>query len=76
MAGGPLALHVVCWECLDSKVLTKATRVHEGVESDQYRCERGHVFGMDWSRGPATEPLWPPPPELLRSLKLESGEIP
>jgi hypothetical protein len=66
MAGGKLAEHVLCMVCLDSGALTKATRVHEGVESDQYRCERGHEFGMDWSRGPATEPLWPPPPELGR----------
>lgn len=46
--------------CLvDDGVNTRAIRVHEGIESDQYRCEKGHTFGMDW-REPATEPQWPP----------------
>ena len=69
MAGGELAREVVCMVCLDSGTVTKATRIHEGVESDQYRCERQHEFGMDWSRGPATEPGWPPPPEVLQMLE-------
>lgn len=54
--------------CVDEGRLTKAVRVHEGVESDQYVCERRHTFGMDWSRGPATEPEWPPPPEIEAML--------
>ena len=40
---------------------TKAVRIAEGVEADQYRCERGHTFGMDFPRGPAKEKSWPPP---------------
>lgn len=55
--------------CLDEGVLTKAVRVHEGVESDQYRCGKEHAFGMDWSHGPATEPEWPPGPELEAFVK-------
>lgn len=55
--------------CLDDGVVTKAVRVHEGVESDQYRCDSGHTFGMDWSRGPATEPEWPPPPDVVAMMK-------
>lgn len=69
MAGGTLAQHVTCMVCLSSGQLTKATRVHEGAESDRYRCELGHEFGMDWSRGPADEPQWPPPPELAELAK-------
>jgi len=64
MAGGPLAREVTCMVCLDEGVLTRALRTNEGIESDDYRCEAGHTFGMDWSRGPATEAEWPPPPEL------------
>lgn len=69
MAGGKLAEHVVCMVCLDEGKLTKATRTYEGDEDDRYRCERGHEFGMDWSAGPATEALWPPPPEVSEQLK-------
>lgn len=55
--------------CLDDAQLTKATRIYEGVESDEYRCDKGHQFGLDWSHGPATEPQWPPPPELVASVR-------
>jgi len=48
--------------------LTRAVRVSEGVESDQYRCEKGHTFGMDWHKGPAPEPLWPPDPDLVEAF--------
>jgi hypothetical protein len=65
MAGGELAEHVPCMVCLTDGQMTKARRIYEGYESDQYQCEKGHEFGMDWSKGPATEALWPPPPELL-----------
>jgi len=69
MAGGPNAELVVCMVCLaDDQVLTKATRVHEGVEGDQYRCDKGHEFGMDWPE-PATEPQWPPGPEYAEFAK-------
>lgn len=62
MAGGPHASEVMCPTCfLDESVVTKAVRLSEGVETDQYRCERGHLFGIDWSRGAATKPQWPPP---------------
>lgn len=69
MAGGPHAQLMMCLVCLDDSEVTKATRVHEGVESDQYRCEKGRTFGVDFRRGPATEPEWPPPPEVLEALK-------
>ena len=69
MAGGPFANEVACLPCMMDDVLTKATRVHEGVEDDQYRCERGHAFGVDWSRGAPAEPQWPPPKEIADSLK-------
>ena len=65
MAGGPLAREVVCFECLDEGKVQKAVRVYEGVEDDRYRCAAGHEFGVDYRRGPATEPGWPPPPELV-----------
>lgn len=69
MAGGPLAREVMCMVCLDEAKVTRATRIHEGVESDQYRCDVGHEFGMDWSRGPASEAQWPPPPEIVEAMK-------
>ncbi|RBP37898.1 hypothetical protein DFR37_10880 [Eoetvoesiella caeni] len=43
-----------------------ALRIHEGRETDQYRCDKGHEFGMDWPE-PATEPQWPPPSDLIES---------
>jgi hypothetical protein len=69
MAGGPLAAFVPCMVCLRERRLTKASRIHEGVEDDHYRCELGHEFGMDWRRGPATEAQWPPSPELAAALR-------
>jgi hypothetical protein len=47
--------------CLGAGERVKATRIHEGIETDHYRCELGHEFGMDWPNGPATEPQWPMP---------------
>lgn len=73
MAGGPLASEVCCMECLDEGRLTRAVRVHEGVESDRYRCPAGHSFGMDWRTGPATDRLWPPPPELAEHARRAGG---
>jgi hypothetical protein len=55
-------------ECLGNGVVTKATRIYEGAESDQYRCEKGHEFGIDWRGKPATEPQWPPSPELVEAF--------
>ncbi|CAN5607745.1 hypothetical protein BH11MYX1_BH11MYX1_07720 [soil metagenome] len=69
MAGGKFAQFVPCSVCMEQRLLTKATRVREGVEDDQYRCERGHTFGLDWSKGPATELQWPVPQELADALK-------
>ena len=69
MAGGTLAEEAVCMVCLGDGKLTRAVRVHEGQEDDQYRCEKGHTFGMDFRTGPATEPLWPPSPELETFVK-------
>ncbi len=61
MAGGELADVVACMICLgDDGVTTKAKRIHEGVETDHYRCEKGHEFGLDWPT-PASERQWPPP---------------
>lgn len=66
MAGGKHAEHVPCMVCMmDDGRLIKATRIYEGDEDDRYRCEKGHEFGMDFRRGPATEPQWPPSPELV-----------
>lgn len=69
MAGGELAAQVACMECLfDHGVAVPAERIYEGTETDRYRCERGHEFGMDWKE-PATEPQWPPPAEILAGLR-------
>ena len=54
--------------CLGERKLTRAERTREGVESDDYRCDNGHTFGMDWRRGPANEPQWPPSDELRAAL--------
>jgi len=51
--------------CLDDGSAVRAIRTVEGVESDDYRCERGHTFSLDWQRGPATETQWPLPHDLL-----------
>lgn len=68
MAGGKFAADVACMQCLfDDRLVTRAHRIHEGRETDQYRCEKGHEFGLDWPT-PATEPQWPPPPEILAGL--------
>ena len=53
---------------MDDGVLTRAKRIYEGDETDRYRCEKGHEFGQDWME-PATEPQWPPPPELAALAK-------
>lgn len=55
--------------CLsDDRTLTKATRIYEGDETDRYRCEKGHEFGMDWT-DPADEKQWPPAPELVAAMQ-------
>jgi hypothetical protein len=65
MAGGPNAAVVPCDVCLfDEGMVTQATREHEGVESDEYVCARGHRFGVTYRGAPAPEPLWPPGPEV------------
>jgi hypothetical protein len=56
-------------DCLEDGVLTKAVRIYEGSEDDHYRCEKGHKFGMDFRRGPATEPMWPPSQEMIEFAK-------
>jgi hypothetical protein len=43
----------------------RAERTGEGSEDDMYRCEAGHVFGIDWSMGAPTAPQWPPPEGFL-----------
>ena len=69
MAGGPLVAYVPCMVCLTDGEITKATRVYEGHEADRYECEKGHEFGMDFPKGPATEAMWPPSPELAALAK-------
>ena len=58
MAGGPNAKTVACMNCGE-----QADRIFEGIEDDQYQCQKGHGFGIDWRRGPPEKPLWPPTPE-------------
>jgi len=69
MAGGPLAQEVPCFECLGEGKITKATRISEGAEDDHYRCDLGHEFGIDYRKGPATEPQWPLTPEQIEAFK-------
>jgi hypothetical protein len=69
MAGGAFANEVPCMTCLMDGVLTKSIRIYEGCEDDHYQCEQGHTFGMDWSRGAATEPQWPPAKELVEAFE-------
>jgi hypothetical protein len=69
MAGGPNAEFMACMVCLDAKVLTRAERVIEGEESDQYFCERDHQFGYTFRTGPAREPMWPPPQSVIDLCK-------
>ena len=62
MAGGPNAEYVMCMECG-----SKSQRMHQGHETDQYQCENGHQFSLDWSRsGPPSEAQWPPSDGLLK----------
>jgi len=68
MAGGSFAEHVTCMVCLDDGKLTRATRTLEGIETDQYRCDAGHEFGVDWGGAPASRPQWPPPEELAAAV--------
>jgi hypothetical protein len=56
-------------DCLMDGVLTKAARTYEGSEDDRYRCKKGHEFGMDFRKGPATEPMWPPSQEMADFAK-------
>lgn len=55
--------------CLGNDRLTRALRIVDGVESDQYVCWRLHRFGMDWSRGEPGERQWPPSAELRAAMK-------
>jgi hypothetical protein len=59
MAGGPHAAIMGCLHCFGP-----ADRIQEGIESDLYQCrDCGKQFGIDWRRGPADRPCWPPTPE-------------
>lgn len=69
MAGGPFAEFIVCMTCCADGVVTRATRVYEGVEDDHYVCEQGHQFGVDWSRGPPEEVQWPPSTEMVEGIE-------
>jgi len=69
MAGGRLAADVTCMQCLyEDRLAVRARRVYEGAETDRYRCEKGHLFGLDWPT-PASEPQWPPPADVLACLE-------
>jgi len=69
MAGGPFAEFIVCMTCSSEGDVTRATRVYEGVEDDHYRCEEGHAFGVDWSRGPPAEMQWPPSSDMVAAIE-------
>ena len=70
MAGGKNAETVACIVCLaDERGLTKSERVREGEETDEYRCDKGHTFGIDWSAGEAEGPQWPPSRELTELVR-------
>lgn len=71
MAGGLLAAVVPCFICGN-----RAERLSEGVESDQYQCEKGHLFGINWGDKPATEPQWPPSDKLRRIWEAEKQRWP
>ena len=59
MAGGPHAAIMGCLHCFGP-----ADRIHEGIEDDMYVCrDCGKHFGIDWRRGPAAKPCWPPTPQ-------------
>ena len=77
MAGGKHAATVACLVCLtDHGALVRAERSYEGDENDEYRCEEGHLFSIDWSAGEAKEPQWPPSDELkafAASQKTQGG---
>jgi lysyl-tRNA synthetase class I len=70
MAGGPFAEAIMCMPCaFEDHVVTRAVRTRDGVETDQYRCERGHEFGVEYRRGPATTPQWPPSESDLAAVE-------
>lgn len=64
MAGGDNAKLHWCMVCG-----AKAERIYEGDESDEYKCERGHKFSIDWQGKPPPAPQWPPPPEMKPYLE-------
>jgi len=72
MAGGPHAAIVACIHCFGP-----ADRTAEGTEADGYRCrECGKCFTVDWRRGPAEKPLWPPTAAeavLIEQLRKQRG---
>ncbi len=59
MAGGNNAQVVWCQVCG-----ARAERTYDGDETDEYKCQKGHKFGIDWRGKAPTTPQWPPPPEL------------
>jgi len=59
VAGGDHAQVVWCQVCG-----VRAERTYEGDETDEYKCVKGHTFGIDWRGRPPSTPQWPPPPEL------------
>lgn len=69
MAGGPFATALPCFRCATAGLVTRAERTSEGLETDLYRCPNGHVFGVDWRRGPPTAPTWPPSPAEVAAIE-------
>ena len=69
MAGGPFAEHIICMSCVLEGVVTRAERLREGQETDQYECLEGHRFGVDWSRGAPTSSQWPPPSDEVAAIE-------
>lgn len=77
MAGGKHAEIIPCSVCLaDNMELVPAKRTYEGDETDEYKCDKGHTFGMDWSAGPAEQPQWPPSEELKQLVASQRTDRP
>lgn len=69
MAGGRFAQFITCTPCAFDGVVTRAERVRDGVETDHYRCAKGHGFGVDWRRNAPTTPQWPPAPAEVVAIE-------
>ena len=80
MAGGPHAAIVPCHYCVMEKgVAVPAKRTYDGSETDYFKCENGHEFGICYSddmiEGPPDEPQWPPSEEFLRQAEMIRAQV-